>query len=240
MGEKKGCGCITIIGAIAVLALIGSIINFFEKPSEKAQSFSTAQKAQSFPESSPPQKIYTSSPQPEKTPAENLAAAKKFLADKSKTTPYGNIFEASQCLEKIKAGEKEYAEAQKLLKHIAECYKKLDQPIAKDKYKKQSGDVLAGISSAEEAGLRLFALQSKGYIRLHTGEPSTFIEVEPIAWKSMMHQDKEKMCRLAQAFITGLNQQQGKKIQFIFFKDMTSRETLAEVSLRDSNILIKK
>jgi len=37
-----------------------------------------------------------------------------------------------------------------------------------------------------------------------------------MAWKSMMHQDKEKMCRLAQVFVTGLNQQQGKKIHFIF------------------------
>lgn len=94
-------------------------------------------------------------------------------------------------------------------------------------------------AAAEDAGLRLLALQSRGHIRLAVAEPSTFIEVEPKSWAAMTHQDKEKMCRLAKTYITGLNQQ-GRKIDFIFFKDMTSRATLAEVCLKDGHISINK
>jgi hypothetical protein len=230
MEEKKGYGCLTLITVIFIFYLVSL---FYKAP--------TTQKAKSFPEPTKTSQTTQVAPELLLSPTENLSAAKKCLADKNKTTPFGNIFQASQHLTKIKEGDKEYPEAQKILKYIAECYKKLDRPIdQKRKGGNKSGDVLANLSSAEDAGLRLFALQSRGFIRMYISEPSTFIEVEPKAWASMLHQDKEKICQLAKSFITGLNQQQGKRIDFVIFRDMTQKETLADICLKDGYISIKK
>jgi hypothetical protein len=41
-------------------------------------------------------------------------------------------------------------------------------------------DPPAGLSPAEEAGMRLLTMQSKGLIQLSVGEPITFMLVEPL------------------------------------------------------------
>lgn len=101
------------------------------------------------------------------------------------------------------------------------------------------GSGKAKYTPAEEAGLRLAALESRGHLRLAIGQDIAFIDVEPTSWQAMRHRDKENLCRLAQTFIDGLNQQ-GRNILFIFFRDMTTKAKLAEVSLRDGHTSIYK
>jgi len=104
---------------------------------------------------------------------------------------------------------------------------------------KKKKDPFAGLTPAEEAGLRLLALQSKGYIDLHIGEPSTFILVEPKAWAAMTHHDKRKLCRLALSFCRGLNRE-GKNILYIHLKNMTTWNSLARVWVESGQIEIFK
>lgn len=83
-----------------------------------------------------------------------------------------------------------------------------------------------GFASAEEAGLKLMAMQQKGFIQLTIDEPSTFMQVEPLAWKGLMHKDKVNLVRTAMSFCNGLNQK-GRKIIFVILQDMTSGKKLA-------------
>lgn len=84
----------------------------------------------------------------------------------------------------------------------------------------------SGITAAEEAGIKLLAMQQKGLIQLNISEPSTFMEVEPLAWKGLTHKDKVNLVRTAISFCNGLNQK-GKKIIFVILRDMTSGKKLA-------------
>jgi hypothetical protein len=81
-------------------------------------------------------------------------------------------------------------------------------------------------TAAEEAGLKLMAMQQKGFIQLNIDEPSTFMQVEPLAWKGLMHKDKVNLVRTAIRFCSGLNQK-GRKIMFVILQDMTSGKKLA-------------
>lgn len=92
----------------------------------------------------------------------------------------------------------------------------------------------------EEAGLRLLALQSKGYINISLGDPSTFILVEPKAWQAMMHKDKVNLCRLAITYVRELNQKDGCKREFVFLQDMTSRKDLGRGFIQTGKIEIFK
>ena len=83
-----------------------------------------------------------------------------------------------------------------------------------------------GFTSAEEAGLKLMAMQQKGFIQLNIDEPSTFMQVEPLAWNGLMHNDKVNLVRTAMSFCNGLNQK-GRKIIFVILQDMTSGKKLA-------------
>ena len=56
--------------------------------------------------------------QPKKTSAELLKEAKKAINDKLESRPYGRLFDAEWRLKDIKPQDKEYMEAQKLLKEI--------------------------------------------------------------------------------------------------------------------------
>ena len=44
------------------------------------------------------------------------------------------------------------------------------------------------LTPSEEAGVKLLALQSKGYIDLQIAQPSTFLLIERKVWGAMMHQ----------------------------------------------------
>ena len=92
----------------------------------------------------------------------------------------------------------------------------------------------------EEAGLRLLALQSKGYIDISLGDPSTFILVEPKVWHAMMHKDKVNLCRMAITYVSELNQKDGGKREFVFLQDMTSRENLARGFIQTGKVEIFK
>lgn len=83
-----------------------------------------------------------------------------------------------------------------------------------------------GFTAAEDAGLKLMAMQQKGYIQLNIDEPSTFMRVEPLAWNGLMHKDKVNLVRTAMRFCSGLNQK-GRKITFVILQDMTSGKKLA-------------
>lgn len=96
------------------------------------------------------------------------------------------------------------------------------------------------LTPGEEAGLRLLALQSKGYIDISLGDPSTFILVEPKAWQAMMHKDKVNLCRLAISYIRELNQKDGSKREFVFLQDMTSRKDLGRGFIQTGQIEIFK
>lgn len=96
------------------------------------------------------------------------------------------------------------------------------------------------LTSAEDAGVKLLALQSKGIIELQISEPSTFLLVEPLAWKGMTHRDKIQLCQTAIMFLDGLNQKQSKKIDFLIVWDMTDHSTLARGYLDENRIEILK
>lgn len=83
-----------------------------------------------------------------------------------------------------------------------------------------------GFTAAEDAGIKLMAMQQKGFIQLNIDEPSTFMQVEPLAWKGLMHNDKVNLVRTAITFCNGLNQK-GKRIMFVILQDMTSGKKLA-------------
>lgn len=91
--------------------------------------------------------------------------------------------------------------------------------------------------AAEEAALKLYAMQAKGLIQLSIAEPSTFLLVEPLAWRGLTHRDKQKLILMAGTFAHGLNAQ-GKNILFVICQDLTSRKTLARYSLRDKHLEI--
>ncbi|MCX5891435.1 MAG: hypothetical protein NTW80_00385 [Deltaproteobacteria bacterium] len=96
------------------------------------------------------------------------------------------------------------------------------------------------LTPGEEAGLRLLALQSKGYITISLGDPSTFILVEPKAWQVMMHKDKVNLCRLAVTYVRELNHKDGSKREFVFLQDMTSRKDLGRGFIQTGTIEIFK
>ncbi|MHC1726541.1 MAG: hypothetical protein AB9866_11105 [Syntrophobacteraceae bacterium] len=95
------------------------------------------------------------------------------------------------------------------------------------------------LTDSKEAGMRLLALQAKGYIELTIAEPSTFLLIEPKAWQAMLHKDKIDLCNLAWAFVDGLNRK-GKRVQFVIVEDMTKRKTLARVFLQEGRVEILK
>ncbi|MEJ2090802.1 MAG: hypothetical protein P8X65_01265 [Syntrophobacterales bacterium] len=97
----------------------------------------------------------------------------------------------------------------------------------------------AGLTPAEEAGMRLLAMQDKGLIKMRVGEPITYILVEPQNWKDLKPEKKEELARLALTLCHGFNQK-GKKIDFVIIRDMTSRETLGRVFIKNGRIEILK
>ena len=161
-----------------------------------------------------------------------MQAAKRALATKSKDFPQGELDAAEYHLKQIKPEDKDYQEAQGLLKKIAAQKKKLA--------KRRKKEPLAGLSPAEDAGLRLLAMQQKGLVNLQIGEPNTFLLVEPLAWKGMTHQDKRKLLNLAMTFCRGLRDKDHKHIDFVTIWDMTTHDTLAVGYLSDNRMEIKK
>ena len=97
----------------------------------------------------------------------------------------------------------------------------------------------AGLTPAEEAGMRLLAMESKGLLKIMVGEPITYMLVEPQNWKSLKPEKKEELARLALTLCQGFNQR-GKNIDFVIIRDMTSRETLGRAFIKDGRIKILK
>lgn len=108
--------------------------------------------------------------------------------------------------------------------------------------RKKKKDSLTGLSPAEDAGIRLLAMQQKGYINLVLIEPNPILFVEPLAWKNMTHHDKVKLGNLALLFVNGLKQKEGKKYNYdyVFIKDMTTKEHLGTVYLNENRVEIFK
>ena len=96
------------------------------------------------------------------------------------------------------------------------------------------------LTPSEEAGVKLLALQSKGYIDLQIAQPSTFLLIERKVWGAMMHKDKVDLCRTALTFLQGLKKEQSKKIDFLIVWDMTSHDTIARGYIDENRIEILK
>jgi len=113
----------------------------------------------------------------------------------------------------------------------------LASPSAAQKKKK---DPLSGLSPAEDAGIRLLAMQQKGYVNLVLIDPNPLLYVEPLAWKNMTHRDKVNLGNLALLFVNGLKKKKGLKYDWVFIKDMTTKESLGTVHLNENRVEIFK
>jgi hypothetical protein len=122
--SKKGCGCLGVLGIIAVLIIFSSL-------SEKNKN-TPKSNIENIKDKHPDLFIYENpnSDFNKMSPAEHLSQAKKDLADKSTNWPYGRLSLANKHLDTIKKENDEYKEAQLLLKEI-EKRKKLDMEFAK-------------------------------------------------------------------------------------------------------------
>lgn len=105
---------------------------------------------------------------------------------------------------------------------------------------KKKKDSLADLPSGAVSGMKLLAMQKKGYINLVLVEPNPILYVEPLAWKGMTHRDKVKLGSLALDFINGLNKEQGQKYSYVFIKNMTTKEHLGTVHLEENRVEIFK
>jgi hypothetical protein len=103
----------------------------------------------------------------------------------------------------------------------------------------QAKDPQAGLTPAEEAGMRLLAMESKGLLKIMVGEPITYMLVEPRGWKGLTPEKKEELARLALTLCQGFNQR-GKNIDFVIIRDMISRDTLGRAFIKDGRIEILK
>ena len=104
---------------------------------------------------------------------------------------------------------------------------------------KEKAPQAGGLTPAEEAGMKLLAMESKGLLKIMVGEPITYMLVEPKKWKSFKTEKKQELARLALTLCQGFNQR-GKKIDFVIIRDMTSRETLGRAFIKDGSIEIFK
>ncbi|MFZ5447991.1 MAG: hypothetical protein ACOZFS_05075 [Thermodesulfobacteriota bacterium] len=122
--NKKGCGCLGVLGIIVVLIIFGSL-------SEKNKT-TPKSNIENIKNKHPDLFIYEdpNSDFNKMSPSEHLSQAKKDLADKSSNWPYGRLSLAKKHLETIKKENDEYKEAQLLLKEI-EKKRKLDMEFAK-------------------------------------------------------------------------------------------------------------
>jgi hypothetical protein len=102
--------------------------------------------------------------------------------------------------------------------------------------KKKSGSAL----NAEEAGVRLLAMQQKGYVQLVLIDPNPLLYVEPLAWKNLTHRDKVDLGTLALLFVNGLKKEKNLKYQWVFIKDMTTKDSLGTVHLNENRVEIFK
>ena len=96
------------------------------------------------------------------------------------------------------------------------------------------------LTNAEEAGLRLMALQQKGIVQLVLTDPNPLLYVEPLAWKNMTHRDKVNLGKLALSFVNGLKKEKGYRYDWVFIMDMTTHDKLATVHLNESRVEIFK
>ena len=123
--KKGGCGrgCLWVIGIFLGLAFLGGILKSPEHTTEKSKTAKPSVASQK-PDQSP---ATPSKPEPPPlTAAEHLAEARKALSDKSKVMPFGRIGDAEDHLKAIGQEDKEYREAQKLLKDLKRDRKKLE------------------------------------------------------------------------------------------------------------------
>ena len=102
--------------------------------------------------------------------------------------------------------------------------------------KKKGGGAL----KAEEAGVRLLAMQQKGYVQLVLVDPNPLLYVEPLAWKNLTHRDKVDLGNLALVFVNGLKKEKNLKYQWVFIKDMTTKDSLGTVHLNENRVEIFK
>jgi len=227
MSEKKTGCCGIIAGIFIVLLVLGLIFTGLEKLADLVHR-QPIKEEKKEPHLTVPPPTFS---QPLSS-SERLNRANEALANKSKHLPYGEIDVAEFHLKEIKPDDKEYQEALCLLRKIAAWRKKLA--------KRKKKDSLAGLSPAEEAGIRLLAMQKKGLVDLQIGEPNTFLLVEPLAWKGMTHQDKRKLLNLAMTFCRGLRDKDNRNIEFVTLWDMTTHETLAVGYILSNRMEIKK
>jgi len=113
-------------------------------------------------------------------------------------------------------------------------------PVIPSIAQKKSKDPLAGLSPAEDAGLRLVALEFKGHIKLAIGDPFPVMLVEPITWRSMTHHQKINLGELALKYVNGLKKEQNLKYEFVFINDMTTKERLGTVYLNENRVEVFK
>jgi len=105
-----------------------------------------------------------------------------------------------------------------------------------DAAKKKGG----ALTDAQEAGVRLLAMQQKGYVQLVLIDPNPLLYVEPLAWKNLTHKDKVDLGNLALLFVNGVKKEQNRKYDYVFIKDMTTKDSLGTVHLKENRVEIFK
>jgi hypothetical protein len=98
----------------------------------------------------------------------------------------------------------------------------------------------ASTESAEQSGIVLLFLQTRGYLSVHMDEACPVVSVEPRFWAVATHDDKRNLCAHALRFIGGLDANKAHKFVCITFRDMTTRQELARVEVKTGRIDIYK
>lgn len=130
MAEIKRPGCfVTAIGIIGIIWILGLVFKGADKINEFLISPKQAQVTEKADQAAPQ---HAPDRPKEMTPSENLAEAKRLLAQKSKDTPHGFVVEANIRLKKIPEKASEYDEAQKLLRKTDKLTKALEKEAAKN------------------------------------------------------------------------------------------------------------
>ncbi len=164
-------------GIVFVLYVIGSLI-----PNSSKNTKSTNTATNVGVELKKPEKSVAAS-EPKPTSVELLANAKNLLKEKPKSAPDDNsetyLWQAESKLEFIKKGDKEYSEAQNLLKQVRALQK---IHIAKDEAEKEKSMAITRKNYAKELEFTFLDKLRMDTTVTVSGKNNTTIQIKWILW----------------------------------------------------------
>jgi hypothetical protein len=82
-------------------------------------------------------------------------------------------------------------------------------------------------------------LHQNGAIRTSIAGPNYFVDVDTSYWKGLISKDKEKLFLYAQLTAQQIMKKSGHKLEFVIFRDMTSKTPLGTLSLKSGKLEIE-